>query len=751
MPQIGKVVGLRNGNPSVVFTGEEQHVAQELQYAVVGRSNISPPLNDLHRILHSIGFKAFSIKPLSRYDTLFIFQFEHDYQRFLLRRTWKFGKADFYVFKWSPDYSSSTDCPVIPVWVSIFNVPLHLFHPPALYTLASCLGRPIKPDERTLFGKNTSRARMCIEIDFSNPVPQAIHLRLGARDFNLPLTIEKPPYFCRTCKLLGHKESPCKKRFVAGKVHTGDTPMVANGDLDWTIVKRKHPTQKPQTCPVPVHYWKIKDPSQNPPAANICQAGTSKNTAHSPTLNQTLAPLSPTPSQSASLIPKPHITSIVHPNTTPNICSELLNLMDLDPTPTLPSGSLDDTTSLEVINHDPTTTILNNLGFPLHDTVCDSEEELDIHCHSEGDDEPYIKGNLEPFILKPTLKCAQAEEESMAAEIAFDERPTETNRETWSKAKAKLILATNREVEYWKQKANVRWMEKGDANSKYFHSLVKGRKHKLSIKHIKSSEGRNLTQPKEIQTEAVNHFTKIYTKSSVHGLEEITQFIPNVITEEENNNLTIIPTLEEVRAAVWDLDPHSTSGPDGYTWEFFRKTWHILGQDLHKAAQEFFLGIPTPKAYEMHHALDRKTNGGNLIIKVDMAKAFDKLSWEYLEAILSAFGFSSKVITLLMSNLKATSLSILINGQPAGFFPMERGIKQGDPLSPLLYILATEGLTRALNHHLNNSYLTPFNAGQVSRISHLAYVDDLIIFANGHYRNVLRLKGIINTYLQASG
>ncbi|VFQ73141.1 unnamed protein product [Cuscuta campestris] len=113
----------------------------------------------------------------------------------------------------------------------------------------------------------------------------------------------------------------------------------------------------------------------------------------------------------------------------------------------------------------------------------------------------------------------------------------------------------------------------------------------------------------------------------------------------------------------------------------------------------------------MHHALDRKTNGGNLIIKVDMAKAFDKLSWEYLEAILAAFGFSSKVITLLMSNLKATSLSILINGQPAGFFHMERGIKQGDPLSPLLYILATEGLTRTLNHHLNNSYLTPFNAG----------------------------------------
>ncbi|VFQ94926.1 unnamed protein product [Cuscuta campestris] len=156
-------------------------------------------------------------------------------------------------------------------------------------------------------------------------------------------------------------------------------------------------------------------------------------------------------------------------------------------------------------------------------------------------------------------------------------------------------------------------------------------------------------------------------------------------------------------------------------------------------------------AQEAVHLIDKKTFGGNLILKMDMAKAFDKLDWEYLEALLQSFGFNQLSTSLLMANLKGSFFSILLNGEPAGYFKMERGVKQGDPFSPLLFILAADGFSRLINHQMNTQHLLRFNSGQVPFPSHLIYADDIMIFSRGETRNLLKLKVTLETYLKASG
>ena len=115
-------------------------------------------------------------------------------------------------------------------------------------------------------------------------------------------------------------------------------------------------------------------------------------------------------------------------------------------------------------------------------------------------------------------------------------------------------------------------------------------------------------------------------------------------------------------------------------------------------------------------------------------------------------GFSQQWIDLVMACVTSVNFMVLINGQPGESFSPSRGLRQGDPLSPYLFILVCEVLSRnvklaAAHNHLDKLYLSKSCPG----ISHLFFADDSLFFSTANTRNANRLHSIIHNYCLASG
>jgi hypothetical protein len=141
-----------------------------------------------------------------------------------------------------------------------------------------------------------------------------------------------------------------------------------------------------------------------------------------------------------------------------------------------------------------------------------------------------------------------------------------------------------------------------------------------------------------------------------------------------------------------------------------------------------------------------------MFMKLDMEKAFDRMEWTFLLVVLEKLGFNPVWISWIRTCISTPTFSILLNGSPFGFISPGRGLRQGDPLSPFLFILGSEVLSRLLFKEERNGSIHGLRiARNCPAIHHLLFADDLLLFGKASVSVAASFNSCLVKYCRWSG
>ena len=158
-----------------------------------------------------------------------------------------------------------------------------------------------------------------------------------------------------------------------------------------------------------------------------------------------------------------------------------------------------------------------------------------------------------------------------------------------------------------------------------------------------------------------------------------------------------------------------------------------------------------------NECLDSRPKASNpgVLCKLDLEKAYDHVNWDFLIYLLRRCGFSKKWRNWIYFCVSSVRFSILVNGSPCGFFPSSRGIHQGDPLSPMLFVIVMEAFSRSIVKANGVGMLSGFSVESIDsdplEVSHLLFANDTVIFCEADLDHLFNLRPVLIWFEATSG
>ena len=138
-------------------------------------------------------------------------------------------------------------------------------------------------------------------------------------------------------------------------------------------------------------------------------------------------------------------------------------------------------------------------------------------------------------------------------------------------------------------------------------------------------------------------------------------------------------------------------------------------------------------------------------LKIDISKAYDNLHWDFLLKVLTALDLPEMFVEWIKECISTPSYNIAINGEMKGFFPGQKGLRQGDPISSLLFVIAMDVLSKMLDRGAIEGRFGIHPECDAPLITHLSFADDVLIFFDGSEDSLRGILKILEEFRLISG
>jgi len=148
----------------------------------------------------------------------------------------------------------------------------------------------------------------------------------------------------------------------------------------------------------------------------------------------------------------------------------------------------------------------------------------------------------------------------------------------------------------------------------------------------------------------------------------------------------------------------------------------------------------------------KKDKKSGVLVKVDFEKAYDSVDSKFLYYMMGRLGFSCKWIRWIRACMESTTVSVLVNGSPTEEFRPKRGLRQGDPLAPFLFLIVAEGLTGLVREAKRANVFSGVTVGTGRvKVDLLQFANDTLFFCEPFLHNVLAVKAMLRSFEMISG
>ncbi|XP_039020001.1 uncharacterized protein LOC120151688 [Hibiscus syriacus] len=306
---------------------------------------------------------------------------------------------------------------------------------------------------------------------------------------------------------------------------------------------------------------------------------------------------------------------------------------------------------------------------------------------------------------------------------------------------AELIELETAESEFYRQKAKAHWLKEGDMSTKFFHQRVESNKKRNTIRMIKDENGEFHESFDGMASELVNFFKGLIGTPDplVKGcyVEWLKSLLDYSLPDGADVFLVGEITDKEIKEALFRHGKDKSQGPNGYTSWFFKVAWEIVCKDFFVCYKEIVRGY------------SRKNLSPRCSLKIDLQKAFDSVCWDFLLNVLEALGLPAIFCGWIKACVSTPRYSISLS--LVGYFLGARGVRQGDPLSPYLFVIVMNVLSVLLNVAARDGVFRFHPKCKKICLTHICFADDLLLFFHGTLDSVVGVISILDKFYELFG